>query len=74
MDVAKAHQIAHRAIIDSLKVIYVEDASEPIYGFDSAKEYLFTFQLFGRSSIGSLPYMAVSRETGAVRYVGQIGE
>lgn len=45
-----------------------------LYNFNAAEEVLFRFQLFGRPSMGSSEYIAVSRNTGQVRYIGHCGE
>jgi hypothetical protein len=45
-----------------------------LYDFNPAKEFLFTFKLFGRETVGADEYVAVDRESGEVRYLGFCGE
>ncbi|PLY15322.1 MAG: hypothetical protein C0631_07615 [Sedimenticola sp.] len=45
-----------------------------LYGFNRARDHLFTFKLFGQDSVGSSEYLAVDQESGEVRYLGFHGE
>jgi len=74
MNKKDAEQLARSFLSKRIKIEYCTDPPQPIYGFNSAEEYLFTFQLDRGLSIGSSPYLAVSKESGEVRHLGFCGE
>ena len=74
MDKKDAEILARSFLAKSIELEYCAQPPQPIYNFNPAEEYLFTFQLDRGWSIGSSPYIGVSRETGAVRYLGRFGE
>ena len=74
MNPEEAEKLARDFLSQSIEIIFCAQPPEGIYGFNPAEEYLFTFQLDRGLSIGSSPYVAVSRETGEVRYLGRFGE
>ncbi len=74
MDKKDAEILARSFLAKSIELEYCAQPPQPIYNFNPAEEYLFTFQLDRGWSIGSSPYLAVSRETGAVRSLGRAGE
>ncbi|NQT61651.1 MAG: hypothetical protein HQ556_01725 [Candidatus Marinimicrobia bacterium] len=74
MNKQEAKKLACSFLTKSIELECSDKPPQALYGFNPAKDYLFTFQLFGSSSIGSSQYLAVSRETGEVRYLGRFGE
>jgi len=74
MNPEEAEKLARNFLSKSIQVDYCELPTQNIYGFNPEEEYLFTFQLYDKLSIGSSPYIGVSRKTGVVRYLGSSGE
>ena len=73
-DIALARVRAHLA--RRLEVEHCESVPDdtPLYDFDPGTEYLVTYRFRGQDSIGFCPYLAVSKQTGAVRVLGTYGE
>lgn len=75
MDVEEANKIAHAFLSEHIEIEQCADPPDGLYAFNRSKEFLFRFRLFGHSwMIGSSEYIAVSKETGAIRYLGFHGE
>jgi len=74
MDKKDAEILARSSLAESIVLEYCDTPPQAIYGFNPAEEYLFTFQLDRGLSIGSSPYLAVSKESGEVRSLGFCGE
>jgi len=74
MNQVKAEKLARSFLSKSIELHYCGNSPQGIYDVNFENEMLFRFQLFGENSIGSSPYVAVSRETGEVRYLGRYGE
>lgn len=74
MDEAEANKIAHEFLCENIEIEQCADPPDGLYAFNRSKEFLFRFRLVGHSSIGSAEYIAVSKETRAVRYLGFHGE
>ena len=69
-----AEILARSSLAESLVLEFCDTPPRTLYGFNPTEEYLFTFQLYDNLSIGSSPYIAVSRESGEVRFLGRSGE
>ena len=74
MNQVEAKKLARSYLSESIELQYCGNSPQGIYGVNFEKDMLFTFQLYGENSIGSSPYVAVSMETGKVRYLGRFGE
>ena len=74
MNPYEAEKIAGSFLSKSIELQYCGNSPRGIYDVNYENEILFKFQLFGELSIGGSPYVAVSRETGEVRYLGYFGE
>jgi len=74
MNKKDAEILARSFLTESLELEYCAKPPQAIYGFNQAEEYLFTFQLDRGLSFGGSPYLAVSKESGEVRYLGFYGE
>ena len=74
MDETEAKKIAHRFLCERIELEYCSGPPPGLYNFNPADELLFSFSLFGTSSIGSSEYVSISRATGEVRYLGHRGE
>jgi len=74
MNPEKAEKLARDFLSKRIELQYCGNSPQGIYSVNFEKDMLFTFQVFGENSIGSSPYVAVSRETGEVRYLGRFGE
>jgi len=74
MNKEDAKKLARSFLSKTIKLEFCAHPPKEIYGINQEGEFLFTIQLNGESSIGSSPYIAVSRETAFVRYVGHFGE
>ena len=69
-----AKKLARSFLSKRIELHYCGNSPQGVYEVNFENELLFKFQLFGESSIGNSPYVAVSRETGEVRYLGRFGE
>ncbi len=56
------------------KKIKIETAYDSVYRRDPENEFCFSFKLCAHQIIGGSECVAVSKTTGAVRYIGLIGE
>jgi len=74
MNQVEAEKLARSFLSGCIELEYCAESPRGIYGVNYENEMLFSFSLFGENSIGSSPYVAVSRETGEVRYLGRYGE
>jgi len=74
MNKKDAEILARSSLAESIMLEYCDTPPQTIYGFNPTEEYLFTFQLDRGLSIGGSPYLAVSKESGEVRYLGFCGE
>lgn len=74
MNEKDAKKLAHGFLCQYIALDYCFDPPQGLYAFDPAEEFLFTFRLFGAWAIGSSEYVAVSKTTGAVGYLGHHGE
>jgi hypothetical protein len=70
----EANRTAHKFLCEHIELEQCNELPNGLYNFKSSEELLFRFRLFGHSLIGSTEYIAVSKETGVVRYVGFHGE
>jgi len=73
MDTPEANRIARKFLREQIELEHSEPPNG-LYGFKPSEEIVFRFRLFGHSTIGSSEYVAVSKKTGAVRYLGSYGE
>jgi hypothetical protein len=77
MDDADAKQRATDALLAKFlsgrDLQRVEKLPAPVYGFDPAGWLLFFFDT-GRRATGEGEYVAVKRETGEVRFLGNLSE
>lgn len=71
---ADAYRIAHKFLCENISIESCEELPEGLYDLNESGELLFTFRLIGHTSIGASEYIAVSKETGAARYLGFHGE
>ena len=69
-----AVELARSFLIKNIELEYCSEPPGPIYNFNPEEDFLFTFQMFSGSSIGASQYLAVSKKTGTVSYIGNIGE
>lgn len=76
MDSEQAKARVHEFLCQSIEINYCPEPLDNVshYEFNPAKEYLFTFKLFGYGSVGSSEYVAIDRVSGEVRYLGFQGE
>ena len=74
MNQVEAEKLARSFLSGCIELEYCTESPYEIYGINFENEMLFSFRLFGENSIGSSPYVAVSMETGKVRYLGRFGE
>lgn len=75
MNNIKAEGTARSFLSEKIELIHTEPSEGlALHNFDASEEALFEFRLFGHPSIGSSEYVAVSRKTGRVRYIGHLGE
>ncbi len=74
MNNINAKDIARSFLCEKIELQYCTDPPEGIYNFNNQEEFLFIFKLFGHLSIGGSEYVAVSKKTGAARYLGFYGE
>lgn len=74
MNQVESEKLARSFLTKSIELQYCGDSPPGIYGVNFENEMLFSFRLFGENSIGSSPYVAVSKESGEVRYLGYFGE
>jgi len=73
MNEVEAKKLANEYLSKNIKLDFSE-AQENLYGADPIKDIVFRFSLFGSQSVGCSEYVAVSTETGDVRYLGAYGE
>ena len=73
MDTPEANGIAREFLRENIELEHVEPPNG-LYGFKPSEEIVFRIRFFGHSTIGSSEYVAVSKKTGAVRYLGSYGE
>ena len=75
MNDVEAKNLAHRFLCENIDLECCNEQPQGFYGFHPSEEILFRFRLFGAlTSIGSSEYVAVSKITGKVRYLGHLGE
>jgi hypothetical protein len=74
MNEAEAEKLAQSFLSKKIELHYCGTSPQGIYDVNFENEMLFRFKLFGEYSIGGSPYVAVSKETGEVRYLGYFGE
>jgi hypothetical protein len=67
---SEANRTAHAFLCKHIDLEQCNELPNGLYEFKPSEEFLFKFRLFGHSSIGSSEYIAVSKETEVVRYVG----
>ena len=74
MNQYEAEKMARSFLSKSIELHYCGNSPQGIYGVNFENEMLFRFRLFGDNSIGGSPYVAVSKETSEVRYLGYFEE
>lgn len=79
MDEAEAKQRATDAMmarmIEALDLQRVESLPSPVYGFNAEDDNWFLFVVNdARRGTGAAEYVAINRDTGAVRFLGALGE
>lgn len=74
MNDVEAKKIAHRFLCEHIDLEYCTEQPPGLYGFHPSEEILYRFRLFGTLSIGGSEYVSVSKITGKVRYLGNLGE
>jgi hypothetical protein len=74
MNKEEAEEIARDFLRKCIKLEYCENPPQGLYGFDPAKEIVFTFDLYEKPYVGGANYVAVCRKTGIARYLGSFGE
>lgn len=71
---ADAYRIAQAFLCENISLERCEEPPEGMYDLNESGDLLFTFRLFGHASVGASEYVAISKATGAVRYLGFRGE
>ncbi len=78
IEVADAGQRATQALVDEfasrIELTLVSEVPGGAYGIDSAEWWLFAALVTNEQRVGGSQYVAVHKETGAVRKIGAIGE
>ena len=74
MNESKACKIARAFLSDQIELEQCNELPGGLYKFNDAEEILYRFRLFSHLSFGGSEYIAVSKESGAVRYLGFLGE
>jgi hypothetical protein len=79
MDEREARQRVTDALmarmIEALNLKRVEALPTPVYGFNPDDDNWFLFVVNdARSGTGAAEYVAINRDTGAVRFLGVLGE
>ncbi len=74
MNKSEANRIAHSFLCEHIELEQCNELPIGLYNFQHSEEILFSFHIFGHSSVGASEYIAVSKETGGVRYLGFLGE
>jgi hypothetical protein len=74
MNQVEAEKLARSFLSNRIELHYCGNSPKGIYDVNFEEEMLFSFGLLGENSIGGSPYVAVSKETGEVRYLGYFGE
>jgi len=74
MNESDASKIVHAYLCDHIRLEKYKEVPSGLFGFRPDDEYLFSFTLFGHQAIGGSEYIAVSKATGSVRYLGFHGE
>lgn len=74
MNTTDAGEIARAYLCKHIQLEQCAEIPSELYGFKPSDVYLFRFKLFGQMSIGSSEYVAVTKSTGSVHYLGEHGE
>lgn len=76
MNSQQAKAQIHEFLCQRIKITHCSEPPDNVtlYEFNPAREYLFTFKLFGHDSTGSSEFIAVDRESGEIRYLGFLGD
>ena len=74
MNEPEAKQAARKYLCDHIKLDLCTDFSGVSYELKPENEFIYQFKLFGSASIGSSEYIAISKATGSVRYLGCLDE
>ena len=69
-----AIEFLRRRYRDSVELVPVDSLPTPVYAFDPAGWVLFAVIEMFPSRLGGTEYVAVSRSTAEVRYLGHVGE
>ena len=74
MNKKDAEMLARSSLGENIDLEYCDEPHPAIYGFNAEEEYLFTYLPDCGSYVGGSSYLAVSKESGKVRYLGFHGE
>lgn len=76
MDIEKATAQAREYLCRKIEISHCPTPLDTtcFYNFSPDREHLFTFKLFGHTSVGASEYIAVDRNSGEIRYLGFSGE
>lgn len=76
MDPDFAESIAREYLAKNIQFTFHKEqpADTAFYNFDPADNYLFSFKLGGQQTLGGKDYIAVSKCSGKVHYLGFYGE
>ena len=74
MNEREAKQSIHKFLCDHIELELCTNFSDISYELNPENEFIYRFELFGSTSVGSSEYIAISKLSGSVRYLGYIGE